>query len=305
MNKPAILIIMLFLCSVSFGQFYHFQYFDGADTLAGESLVVTFENDSTNIWQIGAPQKTFFTTAATSPNVLVTDTLLPYPSSDTSVFYVDLSLDGFSWGVIALEWMQQLDYPAGEEGGTIEFWNPDTEIWENCFNNPLVYNFYGYDASNVATTPFGTQFTGMDSTWNSIWLCFDMSYFSIYTDTILVRFMHFSDTTANTHDGWMIDNMISHPTMVHTVAEKEQAKYMEVYPTASTDGLFHIKGKKKQEFHIIEHLEVYDSNGKLVKSFGTLPTVYTLNLGDLPAGNYRLHITTNFETNTFPIILTK
>jgi len=80
---------------------------------------------------------------------------------------------------------------------------------------------------------------------------------------------------------------------------------MEVYPTASSDGLFHIKGKKKQEFHIIEHLEVYDSNGKLVKSFGTLPTVYTLNLGDLPAGNYRLHITTNFETNTFPIILTK
>jgi hypothetical protein len=102
----------------------------------------------------------------------------------------------------------------------------------------------------------------------------------------------------------MIDNLFAHPTFIHTIDEKEQASYMEVYPTVST-GDVHIRTKKKQEYHVIEHMELYDEGGKLVRTFGLLPTVYTVNLGDLPDGSYRLKITTNFETNTFPVILKK
>ena len=39
-----------------------------------------------NSWQVGAPQKSLFTSALTPPNVIVTDTINPYLINDTSIF---------------------------------------------------------------------------------------------------------------------------------------------------------------------------------------------------------------------------
>lgn len=37
------------------------QYFDGADTLASNSLIIHPDTAAENLWQIGAPQKLFLT----------------------------------------------------------------------------------------------------------------------------------------------------------------------------------------------------------------------------------------------------
>src|SRR5680860_1850189 len=41
-----------------------------------------------NSWSIGAPDKTVFTSAYSPSNVIVTDTLDPYPMNDTSSFII-------------------------------------------------------------------------------------------------------------------------------------------------------------------------------------------------------------------------
>ena len=64
------------------------------DTI-GIFTVMSFENSSPylsivplpqNIWQIGVPHKTFFNTAYTLPNAIVTDTMNVYPVNNSSAF---------------------------------------------------------------------------------------------------------------------------------------------------------------------------------------------------------------------------
>ena len=44
--------------------------------------------NASNIWQIGEPSKTLFSSARSNPNALVTDTLNNYPVNDSSSFIV-------------------------------------------------------------------------------------------------------------------------------------------------------------------------------------------------------------------------
>src|SRR5690606_28661361 len=81
------------------------QYFDGNDTLTGHRLQI----DTGSIWQIGPPQKSVFDSAATNPNVIVTDTINTYPINDTSSFTVGLNTSLVNWAITAIRWTQKLD----------------------------------------------------------------------------------------------------------------------------------------------------------------------------------------------------
>src|ERR1041384_4098256 len=87
MKKLYLTISILFLAiGYSIAQLSVNQYFDGADTSATNSIIIMLDTSSTNIWQIGRPQKIIFDSAATFPNALVTDTINNYPDSNVSRF---------------------------------------------------------------------------------------------------------------------------------------------------------------------------------------------------------------------------
>jgi len=92
------------------------QYFDGADTLS-TSIQIEFDTTGTNIWQVGPPQKTIFSSAATAPNVLVTDTVNFYPTNNSSSFQFTLNNFDYWWGILAIQWKQKLD--CGETFGCV------------------------------------------------------------------------------------------------------------------------------------------------------------------------------------------
>jgi len=305
MRKLYTLIIAGFLFTISTNAQFYQQYFDGADTNSTNSIIVDLTTDTNSIWQVGSPQKTIFHSAATAPNAIITDTVNFYPVNDTSSFYYRLvNPTWMSWGIFALQWMQKIDYDYDHDGGMIEYSIDAGTNWTNVFNDPYVYSFYGFDSLNVDTmsgTNYG--FSGTDTTWRNIWLCFDMSFFSVF-DTIDFKFTSISDSVNNNKEGWMIDNMMAQITFVHTVKSEKMDDYLKIFPTP-TNGIIYIEAEKQNGFHIIEWMELTDIQGRVVKKYGKSPTKFNIDISDLPDGNYYLRIKTNLQEKTLPVILNK
>ncbi len=303
--KHLYLTAALVLCIVHFSPAQYFtQYFDGADTAIWNSIQIEIDTSSQNVWQIGTPQKAIFDSAATQPYAIVTDTTNFYPSNNTSRFIAKVIMNFWNWGVFALQWKQKLDLAAGYDGGLIEYSTDQGNTWVNVFNNPLVYNFYGFLLSNKDTLVSGEYaFSGTDSSWRDIWLCLDLSLFQP-NDTIHFRFTLLSDSVNNNKEGWMIDNMLAHITIIHTVKETEQENYLNVYPNPANN-IINIQAQKIMDFHIIEVMELVDPLGRVVDKWTNVPTKYWFDTSKYTDGLYFLKIKTNLKTETFPLIISK
>jgi hypothetical protein len=301
MIRSLLSLLFLLAFKLSFGQTMY-QYFDGQSFNA---LVVNIDSTPNNIWQIGQPQKTFFNSALSQPRALVTDTINAYPVNDTSGFWIEIIpyQMGFAGGIRALQWAQKLDYTSNLDGGTIEFSSDDGATWSNVFNNPYVYSFYGFDSQNADTLADGTfAFSGRDTSWKDIWLCFD---FSFYNDTVMVRFKNHSDGNDDGKEGWMIDNMIAHLTIVHTAKRTEPtSEDLKVYPSVSSSR-FNIEGKPANDHDVIQSLKVYDAAGRLVKDYGRCPLKFYIDLGSYAEGKYMIDVQTTVKKQTFPVMVKK
>ncbi len=282
------------------------QYFDGADTVQYASIFVHTDTGSGNVWQVGKPSKTLFNQAATAPRAIVTDTAAPYPPSRSSAFYFTHVEQPFGiTGVLAVRWKQKLDLDTGLDGAVVEFSSNGGNTWKNAFTDPLVYNFYGYNLANQDTLPSGQVcFSGRDTAWRDIWLCFQGSW--LYTvDSIQFRFTLKSDSAHTGKEGWMVDNLLMHRTMIHTVKRTESTKYLTVYPTQTT-GRVHIEAEPRPDFHIIEHMSLAASDGRVVQRWDErLPTKYFIDIGAHPDGLYYLTVATNVAIETVPVVLRK
>ncbi|HYG52497.1 MAG TPA: hypothetical protein VD905_16410 [Flavobacteriales bacterium] len=303
MKKILPLIITCCIARATHAQTFY-QYFDGADTSASNSVLVNIDTTGGNIWQIGPPTKNLFNAAYTVPNVIVTDTMNPYPVNDTSSFVFGYDPQTLPWGIVAIQWTQKLDLQNLADGGLVEYSVDTGATWENVWYNPYVYNFYGFPPANFDTLQSGEYgFTGTYNNWHDVWLCFSGSYFYMF-DTVLFRFTLKSDSVQTSQDGWMIDNLMMHPTFVHTAKGGTQDQYFNVYPTV-TAGRVDIEIEKLLEFHIIEDILLVAADGKTVKHLTNCPTKFFLDLRDLPNGMYFLTLRTNFKQETFPVFLDK
>ncbi len=310
--KSIITIAVFLLSYSSFAQssFVQQQYFDGADTLfepgnplaSVRALRVEIDTTANNSWQIGTPQKILFSEAATFPNAIITDTLEPYPTNDSSYFSFDLE-PTYIFGVKAIQWKQKIDFEYGKDGGRIELSTDSGQTWQSVFDNPLTYNFYGFDSTNVDTLADGDfAFTGTDSVWRDVWLCFDDSWI-YYNDGLRLRFVSVSDSVETNQEGWIIDNLIVHKTLIHTgITEKKGNQYFKIYPNPAQDRLF-IDLKKLNEYHLIEHMVLMDAQGKQLQEWKNVPTHFFIDTKMYGNGNYFLKIRTNKAEETLPVII--
>lgn len=286
---------------------YLTQYFDGADTTLYNSFLINFGTDTNNIWQIGEPHKIIFDTAASFPNVLITDTVNYYPNNDTSSFQIHLKREYLWWdiaSVFAIHWQQKLDYDRTFDGGLIEFSVDSGLTWENAINSPYNYNFYGADSANIDTLENGEYvFTGTDSTWRNVWLCFDYGWILQY-DYIDFRFTSISDGIDNQKEGWVIDNMVVMSTIAHTLKGTEQEEYIQIYPNPTNDKL-HINVKRADALQFIENMQLIDMTGKVVKEWNNVPIKFFIETQEFPAGIYFLKVKTNVKSETLKFNISK
>jgi hypothetical protein len=300
--------VLLLICCVtpSSAQMYT-QYFDGADTALYKSVIIEIDNDTNNVWQIGPPQKSIFSAAGTVPNVIVTDTSNYYPTNNTSRFVAKVKLPAFNFGIFAMQWKQKLDFDPGTDGGIIEYSIDSGSTWANVFDDPYVYRFYGYDSVNVDTVMGGSYaFSGTDSAWKDIWLCFDLSWLQQFGANSIVYFRYslVSDSINNNKEGWMIDNLLARVTLAHTIKNVQQSSYLIVYPNPATNRVY-IQAEKKMSFHIIEDMALVDATGRVVEHWTSIPTKFWFDVSGYNAGNYALKVKTNFALETIPLVISK
>src|SRR5438105_2261192 len=83
MKTRLLLITLTLITATSFGQFLNFD-----DTTYRNIVTIDTLSNLNNIWRVGHPNKTVFTSAHSSPRVIATDTLNTYPINDTSSFKI-------------------------------------------------------------------------------------------------------------------------------------------------------------------------------------------------------------------------
>lgn len=300
--KTLATLLFIITCLSGYAQQYS-HYFD-KDTIPGrEGIHFILDTTAANVWQIGKPSKTIFDSAATLPNALMTDTLNTYPGNSNSSFILTYHTADFTGGITALQWVQKLDLEYKKDGGIIELSLDTGQSWKNVFTDPNIYNFYGFDTNNVDTLPNGqVGFTGTDSTWKNVWLCFDSYWLNQATDSMLVRYTLVSDGNDTKQEGWMIDNYLAHITWIHTITEEEQKAYLKVFPNP-TNGRVYIKAKRMEGEHIIEEMQLINQQGAIVQEFGMSPTKFFIDIGHHPAGMYKLRVKTNKRVELVDISL--
>lgn len=254
---------------------YYEQYFEGTSFYPLPYNIDT--SQANNLWQVGPPQKTLFTSALSIPNVIVTDTTAPYPLNNTSSFTIKAPLYDFGYPVFFLRFYQAFDTDSVNDGGYVEVSWDNGDTWINLFEDwlmPLNIELYNIntsqsiEADTLANGQIG--FSGASGYPNNTadWIYSAFCWENIgapLADSIFVRFTFESDSIADHGDGWMIDNItiesyISHPVIDYTRMDD----YLKVAPTLIEDRVQVIYDVDDEITPVF--LALYDGQGRMVRS---------------------------------------
>ena len=184
-----------------------------------------------NIWQVGSPDKIVFDEAYSLPNAIVTDTMQPYATNDTSVFYIRYitpeTIPGW-WMFSVLHLFYKVDTDKDSDYGKIEF-SPDYgELWIDYLTDTIYNNCY-----NANKPPY---FTGSGDEWEYFEIFNDPWCFGINEgDTLWYRFTFITDENQTGKDGWIIDDILLND-FYETIKEfNNKNQTLLVYPNPSKD----------------------------------------------------------------------
>ena len=175
-----------------------------------DTLRFNLSIDTAGSWQIGAPQKTVFTAAMSSPNVIVTDTLLPYPPNDTVRFTIT-NLAQYGWlfpHTAMLAGYSWIDAGAGDFG-TLEISFDQGNAWVDLLNDPVVASYLigAVSPPTLTGSSSGWQYFGMNLANLHYYAIYELGITILENDSIQYRFSFISDGVDDPHDGLMYDDL--------------------------------------------------------------------------------------------------
>jgi hypothetical protein len=172
---------------------------------------IILHNDTSNIWQIGPPQKLFFDTAYSATNALVTDTINPYPISNHS--YFDLRIpDTLNFiGNVILSFKHKFQTDTLIDGGYLEISNDGGYSWLNVIEDDAGLALNSENMYSQTDTLSGGihGFSGTSEGWitTRIQWVWGMLLKGTNEDKI-IRFHFISDSIQTNKAGWMIDDVL-------------------------------------------------------------------------------------------------
>lgn len=294
------------------GQFAPFKF--PGDTL-GPFTVISFEEPSPyvtilplpqNIWQIGAPHKTYFNAAYTLPNAIVTDTMNDYPVNNLSTF--ELIVGNFNdliypWNVF-IDFHHKYDSDTLSDGGYITVSWDNGLTWVNIINDTshffemTPHNSFGFGNINLydiwSVLVNGEQgFTGHSGGWvhsSMAWFTFPVDKRTyLVPDTMRLRFNFISDNVQKNREGWMIDQIRLYSIDLGSGIQEYLAGKTHSYffpnpvATTATFTLYKTYGNV--------HYEILDSRGSLIsKSERGTCDEFTFDRSGIPPGIYFMRL---------------
>lgn len=262
--KNKLLIIFFILCNSSriFSQNYYDINFDGSPLSDwGYELYIDSTSNPGNVWQIGPPQKTVFTSAFSVPNVIVTDTLNYYPINDTSSFILKhVANFGFSMPAgVSFGGEYFVNSDTLTDFGKIEFSPNNGSTWIDLLDP--AYASYVY-WNNPYVQPV---FTGNSNGWKHYQASIETlgPLFNIQNnDTVLFRFTFISDGIQTNKDGLMFDSIYMWdcpPIGIANINSTENT--INAYPNPSNT-IITIEFEKSRSKERV--LNIYNNIGRIV-----------------------------------------
>ncbi len=225
-----------------------------------ESVYFRQGTPTTNIWQIGSPAKTNFTTALSAPNAIVTDTLNSYPVNNLS--YFDLVFDfqnydvpnHYEWPNLGIGFYYKIQTPEHKDGGFITVSYDSGQSWYNIIQDTsgtfmfspafLYFPNYNLYTQNDTLANGEPGFSGENPEWTYTefyWVMDQVTKSASLGENLIVRFNFYSDSIAENMDGWMIDDLrIFYNHDFGSVHELLPDNSVSVYPNPS-NGIIHVK----------------------------------------------------------------
>ncbi|MCD6113381.1 MAG: T9SS type A sorting domain-containing protein [Bacteroidales bacterium] len=299
--KNLILLLTISLTSIqSFAQ----HWTEVWDTITFEKPYeyLVIDTSSQNIWQIGEPNKTFFDSAYSINNAIVTDTLNYYPINNYS--YFDLKIGAFNYNGyypddIFIEIKHKIDTDTLRDGGFITVSYDQGLTWMNIINDTVygqatpswdnlnLYNNYDtlYNGEFGFSGHSNDWITTMFS-WHDIMLKNNMDDIG---DTMIVRFNFISDNIENNKEGWMIDNIKLYSTdLGFGINDIKSLKFMITPNPMNKTAIIELNRYNRIEFSI------FNIQGQLVrqKNYFNNQSII-INRGKLNSGIYFIKIRTN------------
>lgn len=175
------------------------------------------ESNLNNIWQTGPSYKVEFGDAYTIPNVIMTDTINPYPTNNHSSFQFLITQPNLEEDVcislIQLIFRHKINTDTLRDGGYIDISHDLGETWTNIIDDIIATDFFpdGIFYNNTDSLAGGKHgFSGnVTNEWISsgfIWFVEDNEQ-ALKNDSIMIRFNFISDSINNNKAGWIIDNI--------------------------------------------------------------------------------------------------
>jgi len=286
MKKYLLSIVLTLIGATSMGQWFGDNYdLNFEDTLGLQHLIIDTVSNPTNIWQVGAPQKSIFINAFSLPNAIVTDTINSYPTNDTSIFIIKNVAMGGGFVMphtVVLSGEYFVNSDTLSDYGTIEF-SPDNGInWIDLINDTIYSEYYWWDYPKPTLT-------GNSDGWKNFYVNIAElgPIFNIQDgDTILYRFTFISDNVQTNKDGLMFDNF-HFEDWVEAIQELKDDGLLSVYPNPVRD-LMKIQVKMvsdKQRITIYNQIGqiLFDNlnfNGETIDTRQLFNGVYTLKYSD-------------------------
>lgn len=287
-HRTCVLVALCSLASLNgYGQWFDWMFYsqDFDDTLRFNLSIDTADGHG-GLWLIGAPQKTVFNAPINPPNVIVTDTVSPYPVNATSRFTItNLAQDGWLFPHTALlAGYYWADLGAGDHG-TLEVSFDQGATWSDLINDPVVQSYLvGNPGPDLAASTNGWQYFGMNVANLRFYALNELGIQIDLNDSIQYRFSFISDSINDPHDGLMYDELYFED-YVETVMELPgSAFHVQVSPNPAADLLTIV-----YETNDVDGCEllVHDARGTLCLRSGELPPHRaSLDVGALPMGLY-------------------
>ena len=291
-----ILIILLIFLPISLSaQAWHELYpyttffnFEDSDNMP--YLAIDSNFNSNGNWQIGAPQKSIFNSAVSSPYVIVTDSINSYQANDTSSFVITIPLQSYATDYF-LTGNYYVDSDSLKDFGKIEYSHDNGATWILVSDDTTTFV-----KNNGDTISFPNHYsnvslpilTGSSSGWK--YFSIDLlDAYNIYgmgngpdVDTALYRFSFISDSIVENRDGLMFDDL----QIVNVYAfglNESISSALNVYPNPNSTHKLNI-----QNGNIVK-VEVYSIEGKLMQ-VEEREQIKTFSIESLPLGQYVLKL---------------